>query len=222
MSKQKHFYPKKYQKKQKIKSFFATVINCACLAFMLWCMLMIRDAKEERLIAQEVKKEAPIAFKEEKRETFDGMLKKYVIPTKQAKKIDKKQAACLAKNIFFEARGSDTREQILVAEVTLNRAEAHGFPPDVCGVVYQKLDAAAFSWTTEHHNFKWILRNSVERAAWHRSQFIAEKMLAGEIVRKHKNILFYHANWLKKPSSWQDVKVAFKTEDHTYYKYSGN
>jgi spore germination cell wall hydrolase CwlJ-like protein len=44
---------------------------------------------------------------------------------------------CLARTIYFEARGEPLRGQAAVAEVVLNRVEAAGFPDTVCGVVRQ-------------------------------------------------------------------------------------
>jgi len=44
---------------------------------------------------------------------------------------------CLAKNIYFEARGEEPRGQFAVAHVTLNRVESNKFPDSICGVVYQ-------------------------------------------------------------------------------------
>jgi spore germination cell wall hydrolase CwlJ-like protein len=55
-------------------------------------------------------------------------------------------AICLAKNIYFEARDQDLDGQRLVAEVTISRLEADGFPKTVCGVVWQK---GQFSWTED-------------------------------------------------------------------------
>lgn len=51
---------------------------------------------------------------------------------------------CLAKNIYFEARGESLRGQIAVALVTINRVESTKYSDTICGVVYQK---GQFSWT---------------------------------------------------------------------------
>ena len=44
---------------------------------------------------------------------------------------------CLAKAIYFEARGESLQGQAAVAEVILNRVDAAEFPPTVCEVVNQ-------------------------------------------------------------------------------------
>ena len=52
--------------------------------------------------------------------------------------------ACLAENVYFEARGEPLVGQYAVAEVTMNRVASPLFPASVCDVVYEK---SAFSWT---------------------------------------------------------------------------
>lgn len=56
---------------------------------------------------------------------------------------DKKQVKCLAKNIYFEAKGESRLGQIAVANVTLNRVMSEKFADSVCGVVYER---SQFSW----------------------------------------------------------------------------
>src|SRR5919106_4678476 len=51
---------------------------------------------------------------------------------------------CLARNVYYEARGEPIAGQYAVAEVTMNRKASPRYPKTVCEVVYQK---EAFSWT---------------------------------------------------------------------------
>src|SRR5882672_11161357 len=67
---------------------------------------------------------------------------------------DRRNLACLARNVYFEARGEPTAGQYAVAEVTMNRKASGRYPDTVCGVVYQKnwdplrkRYVGAFSWT---------------------------------------------------------------------------
>ncbi|MFC6487708.1 cell wall hydrolase [Nitratireductor sp. GCM10026969] len=48
-----------------------------------------------------------------------------------------KEVGCLAKAIYFEARGEPAAGQRAVAGVVLNRVESAFYPDTVCGVVYQ-------------------------------------------------------------------------------------
>lgn len=59
-----------------------------------------------------------------------------------------KQVACMAKNIYHEARGEPIIGKLAVANVTINRVRADGFPDTICEVVYQKNKRGCqFSWT---------------------------------------------------------------------------
>lgn len=47
------------------------------------------------------------------------------------------QFSCLAKALYFEARGESVKGQFAVAEVILNRVDSTRYPNSVCGVVNQ-------------------------------------------------------------------------------------
>ena len=53
------------------------------------------------------------------------------------------EKACLAKNIYFEAKNQSMKGQIAVALVTMNRVRSVYYPSNVCDVVYEHLQ---FSW----------------------------------------------------------------------------
>jgi len=68
-------------------------------------------------------------------------------------KVDKKQLACMAKNIFYEAGSESIKGQAAVARVVMNRVN-HGFASNPCNVVYQKITVndkiiCQFSWVCE-------------------------------------------------------------------------
>lgn len=67
----------------------------------------------------------------------------------------REEIACLATNIYFEARGEPRKGQEAVALVTLNRVKSRRYPDNVCDVVHQArvdnygdpvLHACQFSW----------------------------------------------------------------------------
>src|SRR5581483_6892558 len=67
---------------------------------------------------------------------------------------ERQEMLCLAKNVYFEARGEPATGQIAVAEVTMNRLASGRYADTLCGVVYQKnwdpirkRYVGAFSWT---------------------------------------------------------------------------
>jgi spore germination cell wall hydrolase CwlJ-like protein len=68
-------------------------------------------------------------------------------------KIDAKQIACMAKNIYYEAGHESIDGQAAVARVVLNRVR-HGFGSNPCQVVYQRTTIqdkiiCQFSWVCE-------------------------------------------------------------------------
>jgi len=69
------------------------------------------------------------------------------------KKIDMKQIACMARNIYYEAGAEAMPGQAAVARVVLNRVN-HGFAETPCKVIYQKTTinenvVCQFSWVCE-------------------------------------------------------------------------
>jgi spore germination cell wall hydrolase CwlJ-like protein len=55
---------------------------------------------------------------------------------------------CLARTIYWEAKGADAEGMAAVANVVLNRLGHDGFPDTICGVVKQGVESKAcqFSW----------------------------------------------------------------------------
>lgn len=68
---------------------------------------------------------------------------------------DRDRLACMVCNIYYEALNEPNEGQVAVGKVTMARAFNGGFPPTVCGVVYEKKNGsktAQFSWTVEPKN----------------------------------------------------------------------
>jgi len=55
---------------------------------------------------------------------------------------------CLARTIYWEAKGADEKDMSAVASVVLNRLGHDGFPDSICGVVKQGVESKScqFSW----------------------------------------------------------------------------
>jgi N-acetylmuramoyl-L-alanine amidase len=58
--------------------------------------------------------------------------------------VSEKHVECLAKNLYFEARGEPRLGQIAVAHVVLNRTQSEEYPSDICKVIYEPHQ---FTWT---------------------------------------------------------------------------
>ena len=140
----------------------------------------------------------------------------YTLPeiSNNLKKIDIKQVACMAKNIFYEAGAETLAGQAAVARVVLNRVN-HGFAETPCKVIYQK--------TTINENvlcqFSWVCEGKGEpnkaSAQYKQAEMVAYQAMMGmykDVVPK--TTLFFHS--IHVDPSWPYKKVA-KIGNHIFY-----
>jgi N-acetylmuramoyl-L-alanine amidase len=116
--------------------------------------------------------------------------------------------ACLARNVYFEARGEPEAGQYAVAEVTMNRKASGVYPRTVCGVVYEK---SAFSWTS----YGALPDPSGE--AWARAQEIAEDVYYGRHQPVLNGALFFHATYVKPEWAAERRRIA-RIGNHIFYR----
>jgi spore germination cell wall hydrolase CwlJ-like protein len=148
---------------------------------------------------------------------------KYVIAYQEERRqhvreFHKESLACLARNIYFEARGEPVAGQYAVAEVTMNRRASRRYPNTVCGVVYQKnwdplrgRYVGMFSWT----EFDTLPDPAGEE--WHRAMAIAEAVYYQRYVPTLQGATHFHANYIKPDWAKQKYRVA-KIGRHIFYK----
>lgn len=136
-----------------------------------------------------------------------GMAEIVVNKAYQTVKATKNEVLCLAKNIYFEARGEPIRGKIAVAQVTLNRVTHRTqFDASICGVVYAKNQ---FSWTMERHR-------EPRGPAWHEAQAIAKAVLLGTVHLPEFKALYFH-NLTVNPS-WNRTKdLVARIGNHIFY-----
>lgn len=94
-----------------------------------------------------------------------------------------KKIECMAKNIYYEARGEGKIGMIAVAHVTVNRAKSSKFPSDVCEVVYQK---GQFSWTKSYSK----KRNPEQ---FEKAIEVAKLVLEGKTKDPTNGALYFHS-----------------------------
>ncbi|HZM34126.1 MAG TPA: cell wall hydrolase [Burkholderiales bacterium] len=116
---------------------------------------------------------------------------------------------CLALNIYYEARGEPVDGQYAVAEVTMNRKSAPGYPSTVCEVVYQR---AAFSWT----DYSTVLAPPSGRE-WERAQRIAKAVYYQKRLPNLRGALFYHATYVRPDWSTERERVK-RIGRHIFYR----
>lgn len=117
---------------------------------------------------------------------------------------------CLAKNIYFEARGESFEGQEFVAWVTLNRVGHKRYPDTICEVVWQD---SQFSWTDNPRSVK-------EHDAYRYAESVARYVLMQKsqgALDPTQGATMFHAT--KKSPFWKSsfVKVA-RVGRHIFYR----
>jgi hypothetical protein len=96
---------------------------------------------------------------------------------------------CLAKAVYFEARGETLEGQLAVAEVVLNRAASGRYPTTLCRVV------------TQPRQFSFVRRGRFPRVdsnceAWRTARAIAHAARNDLARTLAPNVLWYHASYV--------------------------
>ena len=125
---------------------------------------------------------------------------------------------CLARNIYFEARGESVTGQFAVAEVTMNRVLSKRFPDSVCTVVHeQRWDrirgryVGAFSWT------ELSALKRPKGVPWERATKVAVAAYDKQEALKVPGALFYHAERIN-PRWSQNKTLVAKIGSHKFYE----
>ncbi|MQG93761.1 cell wall hydrolase [Pseudomonas sp. MN1F] len=96
---------------------------------------------------------------------------------------------CLARTIYWEAKGADAQDMSAVASVVLNRLGHEGFPDTICGVVKQGVETKAcqFSWWCDGRS------DQVEEAQrYDVAKEIARKALNQQLKDPTRGALYFH------------------------------
>lgn len=129
----------------------------------------------------------------------------------QAQK-DSKEINCIAKNIYFEARGEGVKGMTAVAQVTKNRVNYENFPSTYCKVVYQP---GQFSWVGQRKQ-----KLDVKDDEWKQAKEIARLIYYMDLpVDPTNGALYYHTTKVKPYwSKDKDFKRTKKIGNHVFYK----
>ena len=145
--------------------------------------------------------EAP---KPERRKNLDELVAEYGGNTTQGREQD-----CLAKAVYFEARGESIEGQLAVAEVVLNRAASGRYPSDLCSVITQPWQFSFISKgrfpTPDFASESWRKAVAIAR--------IAQASLADSLP---SDVLWYHADYVA-PSWGKRLNRTAKIGLHIFY-----
>ena len=117
---------------------------------------------------------------------------------------DYEEIDCLARNIFFEARGEEFWGRLAVAAVTLNRSNKYDV--SICKVVHEKHQ---FSWTKQYDRDMQNKMISREFGAWDEVVDLAKNIyMSPSMTRKAgigDRIHFYNLAEIEHPPRWIQV-----------------
>jgi len=136
-----------------------------------------------------------------------GMAERVINAAYKTVKATNAELLCLAKNIYYEARGEPINGKIAVAQVTLNRVTHRTqFEASICGVVYAKNQ---FSWTMEKHR-------EPRGPAWHEAKALAKAVVVGTVHLPDFKALYFH-NLTVKPQWNRTKELVARIGNHIFY-----
>ena len=121
--------------------------------------------------------------------------------TAKPNKAHDRNLACLATNVYREARGEPILGQYAVAQVTINRS---GTISDLCKTVYEPYQ---FSWTLKNKNLKYD----------DKSLRIAIEVVKGSRISALKDATHFHAVYVK-PEWSSKFKRLKRIGNHIFYE----
>lgn len=121
---------------------------------------------------------------------------------------------CLARTLYWEAKGTDAQDMSAVASVVLNRLGHDGFPDTICGVVKQGVESKScqFSWWCDGRPDQ---VEEPERYAMVKE--IARKALNQQLPDSTGGALYFHGRNVK-PAWAKAYRKTGETKAFLFYK----
>jgi spore germination cell wall hydrolase CwlJ-like protein len=113
------------------------------------------------------------------------------------------ESECLAKTLYFEARGESEKGVYAVANVILNRQFDNKYPDSICSVVNQK------GQFTYDHSLK-----PKNKKIYQKMKYIAIKSI---FSHNNNGILYYH-NTTVKPKWSKRMEKVTRIDNHIFYR----
>ncbi len=139
---------------------------------------------------------------------------------------DRRQINCLAKTIYFEARGEGLEGMKAVSDVVYNRLKSGLYPDSICQIVYQGpigadglplRDKCQFSWYCDG-----IEHKVTDKTKWAESVSVAYNQFLYHMPSLVGGATAYH-NQTVSPTSgiWRNAKAIVRIGQHTFYEPQG-
>jgi len=120
---------------------------------------------------------------------------------------------CMARNIYYEARGASLLGMVAVGHVVLNRTADLRFPSDPCLVIHQReAGRCQFSWTCTAARH----RRPPNTPEWRRARAAAYLVLSGEVLDITDNAIYFHSTSVR--PGWRHLVQTARIDGHIFYK----
>lgn len=133
--------------------------------------------------------------------------------------LDRERAAdCLAAADYYEA-GTNTTDQLAVAQVVINRLHHPAFPKTLCGVVFQGAErptGCQFTFTCDGS----MVRRVPAAADWIAARVLASSVLNGTVDRRVGMATHYHTDWVVPNWNNEMLKIA-QIRTHLFFRWPG-
>lgn len=148
------------------------------------------------------------------------------VPTQYRYAVQMHELDCLAKNIYFEARGEPLAGKLAVGLVVLNRTTSNKYPSKVCDVVQQGRYTGtthSVKATSDSHicQFSWYCDGASDVPkdydAWTESQYIAKIILERKVFDFTDKATHYHASKIN-PRWTPGLEKVASIGTHTFYR----
>ena len=148
-------------------------------------------------------------------------------------RLDTVQLDCMARDIFYEARGEKAMGKAMVGMAVLERTKSPHFPSTVCAVVKQgnvddygrKIrNQCSFSWTCDGKYHDDNFSEPTKQKEWEQSYIVAKLVMEGKIhvPFNTRGMTFYHA--LSVHPTWardhKEYKVVAVVGHHVFYRWT--
>lgn len=121
----------------------------------------------------------------------------------------KRDLACLAEAVYYEARGEPVQGRAAVAYVVLNRAESGEFPETPCAVV---AEGCQFSYRCDGRPESLAVRADRDAAF-----ATAKAVLTGAVADPTNGALFFHASRIR--PGWFETRTRVgEIGNHVFYR----
>jgi spore germination cell wall hydrolase CwlJ-like protein len=144
------------------------------------------------------------------------------IPGELFSKADKPEIYCLAKNIYFEARGDNLAGRYAVADVVLNRVKDRRYPGTICEVIHQGEKTSNGNMKRHRCQFSWYCDGKADTTPntekWIESQSIAYQLVVHGTMRGiTEGATHYHATYVD-PSWNRRMDLIGRIGAHIFYR----